>query len=64
MKQYESKYGISVAELKRLLNEWPETNHKGVPTRVWLSLDEGLSSPCVKVKPLNPHSKTPDLLLE
>lgn len=61
--------GVTVAELKRLLDGWPEVDASGEPTEVWLSTGWCLSSPCVEVLPLNLRvcedgTRTADVLLE
>lgn len=50
---FENKMGMTVSELKRIINEWPETNNYGDPTEVWIETGFQLSSPCVSLDPLN-----------
>lgn len=45
--------GLTVAELKRLIADWPETNEDGDPTEVWISRNEFESNPVYEVSPLN-----------
>lgn len=59
--------GLTVAELKRHIEHWPETNERGEPTEVWIETGENLSGPCVAVEVLNRRtledgSETSDLL--
>lgn len=60
--------GITVAELKQHIADWPEIDNQGLPTEVWIC-DNGLSGPCRSVTPLTLRelangSETGDLLLE
>jgi hypothetical protein len=48
-----NKNGITVAELKRLIADWPETDTYGEPCEVWISTGYCLTSPCVAVGMLN-----------
>lgn len=62
-----SKFGVTVAELKRHIANWPETDAMGEPTEVWLEVGKTLSAPCMSVKLLNYRTKedgspTSDLL--
>lgn len=62
------KEGIRVAELKRVVADWPETDAEGEPTEVWNQTGFGLSSPCVSVEILNKRTRddgspTADILL-
>lgn len=63
-----SKLGVTVAELKRHIANWPETDATGEPTEVWIETGKTLSSPCMTVELLNYRirddgSPTSDLLL-
>lgn len=63
-----SRLGVTVAELKRHIASWPETDAMGEPTEVWIETGEMLSSPCMTVELLNYRiredgSPTSDLLL-
>jgi hypothetical protein len=44
---------ITVAELKRRIKDWPETNHLGEPTEVWILTGPDVSSQCVAIELLN-----------
>lgn len=44
---------VTVAELKRHIADWPETDASGEPTEVWLQTGDRLSRPCVAVEVLN-----------
>ena len=64
-----SRSGVTVAELKKYIADWPETNRDGEPTEVWVRDGDGYSHPCGVVYPLNVRtmddgSKTSDLLFE
>lgn len=50
---FQKKTGITVSDLKRIINSWPETNNYGDPTEVWIETCAGLSSQCVGIDPLN-----------
>jgi hypothetical protein len=58
---------VTVAELKRHIANWPETDSMGEPTEVWIETGKKLSSPCMAVELLNYRIKddgspTSDLL--
>ena len=38
---------MTVKELKKILENWPETDDEGNPTEVWIETGEMLSSPVV-----------------
>lgn len=48
-----SGMGVTVAELKKHIAAWPETDATGEPTEVWLETGHQLSSPCMSIEPLN-----------
>lgn len=48
-----SKMGVTVAELKKHIADWPETDAVGEPTEVWLETGHQLSSPCMSIELLN-----------
>lgn len=68
--QFEYTAGMTVADLKELLANWPETNEDGSPCEVWLCGAEGLSNQAVRAGPLNlrrwngGENWSADLLLE
>lgn len=45
--------GMTVAELKSLIADWPDKNEDGEDNEVWLETGRNASSPCVSVWPLN-----------
>lgn len=50
----EFPYGLTVAELKKILAEWPEVDGNGEPTHVWISNEAtGVSNTVSEVSPLN-----------
>lgn len=53
MKQQSFPNGLTVAELKELIKDWPETNECGEPTEVWFENEDGVSSIIRSVWPLN-----------
>jgi len=60
--------GVTVAQLKQHIENWPETDAMGQPTEVWIGTGVTLSSQCLTVEPLNYRIKddglpTSDLLL-
>lgn len=63
-----SRMGVTVAELKKHIADWPETDAMGEPTEVWLETGYQLSSPCMSIELLNCRIRddgthTSDLLL-
>lgn len=48
-----SPYTLTVTQLKELIKDWPEVNHCGEPTEVWITTGDCLSSPCLQVELLN-----------
>jgi len=63
-----SRIGVTVAELKKHIAAWPETDAMGEPTEVWLETGHQLSGPCMSVELLNYRMRddgthTSDLLL-
>lgn len=50
---YDFEKGLTVAEFKKLIADWPETDIDGEPTEVWISTGVNLSSPVVEVSQLN-----------
>ncbi len=55
--------GLTVKELKEIVNSWPEVNDEGEPTEVWVGNDHH-SSQVTEVWPLNVRNGKGDLLLE
>ena len=51
IKRFEN--GMTVAELKRLIADWPETDEYGDPCEVWLGDGNGLSNQAKEASPLN-----------
>lgn len=45
--------GMTVAELKEMVRDWPETDEFGEPCEVWLCDDQGFSNQVRMVTPLN-----------
>ena len=45
--------GMTVAELKELVKDWPETDEYGKPCEVWLCGADGLSNQARHAGPLN-----------
>lgn len=59
--------GLTVAELKRHIANWPEIDTSGEPTEVWIQSGDMLSRQCVAIEVLNLRTKedgteTSDLL--
>jgi hypothetical protein len=50
---YEFKNGMKVQELKELIKDWPEEDHLGQPTEVWVETGRCLSSPVTCAGSLN-----------
>lgn len=68
VRQVVSMMGVTVAELKKHIAAWPETDAMGEPTEVWLETGHQLSSPCMSIELLNYRMRddgthTSDLLL-
>lgn len=54
LKFREFERGMLVSELKEAVANWPETNHLGEPTEVWLETNSTTSSsPCMELQILN-----------
>lgn len=53
LKAYDFPNGMTVAELKELVREWPETDEFGDPCEVWLCDQSGLSNQARMLTPLN-----------
>ena len=49
----EFKNGLTIRELKKLLEDWPEEDAYGEPTEVWFTTGVNLSSPVTSVSQLN-----------
>lgn len=67
LRQLVGDAGLTVAELKRHIADWPETDANGDPTEVWIETGDSISGPCVAVELLNLRTKedgssTSDLL--
>jgi hypothetical protein len=67
-KSLDNSMGVTVAQLKRFIADWPEECVTGEPTEVWISTGEMMSSPCVELQLLNlqvrdGRAATADLLL-
>lgn len=45
--------GMTVAELKEMVRDWPETDEFGEPCEVWLCDGQGLSNQALMATPLN-----------
>lgn len=45
--------GLTVANLKEILKNWPETDEHGNQSQVWLCGSNGVSEQVVEVWPLN-----------
>jgi len=62
-----NKLGVTVAELKRHISNWPETDAMGEPTEIWIETGEMICGPCVSIELLNYRTRqdgtpTSDLL--
>jgi len=64
IKIYEFLNGLTVAELKRVLEAWPDTDNYGLPTEVWIETGENLSSPVNSIWPLNAQENSADILFK
>ena len=53
MKNQLFENGLTVAELKELIKDWPETNEDGDPTEVWVDNLQGFTNQAKSVSPLN-----------
>lgn len=47
------KNGLTVAELKAIVANLPDTDAFGQPAEIWVETEDGLSSPVVEVATLN-----------
>lgn len=60
--------GLTVAQLKHHIADWPETDAMGEPNEVWIQSGDGLSRQCMTIDVLNLRKRddgteTSDLLL-
>lgn len=53
MKTTRLENGMTVADLKRLISEWPETSDAGEPCEVWICDGIGLTNQAKEIMPLN-----------
>lgn len=53
MKRERFEKGLTVAELKRVIADWPETDDQGEPCEVWLADARGASNQACTISPLN-----------
>ena len=56
------RMGMTVTELKALIQDWPETDGTGEPTEVWIETAKNQSSPVTVVSPLNVYGNAADVL--
>lgn len=68
MKIQRFENGMTVAELKAILAEWPDTRPDGTPCEVWLGDRRNLSNQVKELSPLNAQrdkggTMTADLIL-
>ena len=68
MRITEHPEGMTVIELKRIVNSWAELDCNMEPTEVWITTGRCLSSPCILAEPLNLRAckkgrKSADILL-
>lgn len=59
---------MTVSDLKRIINDWPEYNSEGEPTEVWIGPDAGFSHSVRSIYPLDIKTdengnKTADIIL-
>ena len=50
---FEYPNGMTVAELKAMIRDWPETDEYGEPCEVWICNGSGLSKHARRATPLN-----------
>lgn len=56
--------GLTVKELKKIINAWPDTDIDGQPYEVWVGKkDDMLSNVIVELWPLNKDGNGSDILL-
>jgi len=55
--------GLTIAELKQIVNALPDQNDVGEPFTVWIETGKGLSSEVVEVRELNKRDSGSDLIL-
>lgn len=56
----EVEHCLTVRQLKELIKDWPEADHYGGESEVWMTTSRGMSSRVIRVIPLN----ATDILLE
>ena len=64
MNAYTFRNGMTIAELKEVVNAWPEILDNGEPAEVWIGCGNGLSNIVKEVWPLNNRNGKADMLLE
>ena len=53
LQSFDFPNGMTVAELKAMVRDWPETDEHGDPCEVWLCDGQGLSNQARMATPLN-----------
>lgn len=48
-----SRFGITVADLKEVIKDRPETDETGEPYEVWIRDSDGLNHKAVEIEPYN-----------
>ena len=52
---------LTVKELKEIIKDWPEIDHMGEPTQVFIETGKNLSSPVSEIWPLNKSEESADI---
>ena len=64
MKPLNNQNGITIAELKALVKDLPETDEFGDPYEVWIGNEEGTSNVAKSIWPLNKGERGQDILID
>lgn len=64
MKVLVTPVGLTVRQLKAYLAQIPELTAVGEEAEIWIETGRGLSSPVIRLSPLNVRETTCDVLLE
>ena len=56
LRAFEFTNGMTVADLKELIRDWPEVDENGEPCEVWLCDSSGMSNQARMATPLNMRS--------
>jgi hypothetical protein len=64
MKAFTNTFGITIAELKAVVKDLPETDEYGDPYEVWIGNEQGTSNVAKSIWPLNKGERGQDILID